>query len=183
MQDDHMFLGDNTLIMSKPNKVKLLNGRTGYFPTLLFTNSNHSGGNSNISIIGFTLDGNDQGFRIGKAKDRSGVSSLLKFIRTTNLNLNDIHIKRYYSNFWDFKSLTSLTEEEERGYTAIDVRWSENIYLQNFTLSDSRREGLEFWRSKNVYLENFQSKNTDLCTPLSAWFSENIQLTKSIIDE
>lgn len=106
----------------------------------------------------------------------------MKFVRVKGLTLSDLHINDYYSNVFDYSTVT-VSEENDHEFVALRVVFSEEVSVLNFSLTNSYREGIEFWKSKNISVDNFQSTNVRIYTQISFWLSEDVSFKNSFIDE
>jgi hypothetical protein len=127
----------------------------------IFVNSDISGGNTHITLKGFTMDGNASSFVGGAATLPDANHCLLILRNSTDIKLDDIHITGFATDFD-----TSPTGGDKH-YSASWVYGCERIEATNLSIEQSKEEGFQFVNCKKLFLDGFRAYNDDaIWTPL-----------------
>lgn len=134
---------------------------------------------NNITISKGVLDGDcpDTGY-VGTT-DYNKVSNLLYFEKCDNIKLKDIELTKFISN-----TIPSDSSFYRSGiWSCLFIKECIDVNLIDCKLNNSAIEGVFFWECRNVIVNNFNSENKRMSTPISFWFCDGVKLLNSTIIE
>ena len=179
LPDKKIFYIDKTLII--PNnmtisgngcelKGKMIECKTGYKPINILKIEN----GENIVIQDITFDGGLLEHYFSETKSLSDVANTIKIENSKNITLKNCTLKNVTSNW---------IKGGERYFGALGISNSQRIVLINFQLINFKTEGVVFYNSTDIIIEDFKltSKHQGW-TPLHFWYCRNILCKDSEFD-
>ncbi|MCK6502521.1 hypothetical protein L6R53_03850 [Myxococcota bacterium] len=128
---------------------------------------------SDVELRDLTLDG-DRHSRETDCWSYPETDNLARFEGVSGLVLQSVHLVGYEAN-WGAEDWTLAQ--------ALAVVGSQDIAFLDVELTDSRTEGILILDSQRIVVERLYTRNTDVWTPLSALYVEDITLSDSEIIE
>lgn len=141
----------------------------GYYPTRLL----EATAASDLEIHDVILDG-DRHARLEECWSYPETDNLARFEQVTGLTLKGVTITGWEAN-WGAEDWTLAH--------VVAVLDSQGITLTDVSLLDSRTEGLLILDSSSLTIQGLYTQNTDVWTPLSVFYVEDVTFTDSVIIE
>ena len=181
---DNFYLKD--IELSSNTTVYGIKGRTvingfqhtdvGKYTDTIFTANNKK----NIRFYDIIFDGNTLTGGYTFTADKSKVKNLLFFYNTENIIFENCDFKHFVSNVLEVGAREARLAYD---WHIMVFDYCRDVDLLNCGLYNSRLEGISGYKTTNFNVENFRSINTEISTPLHAWYCDGFQLTNPYIIE